>query len=97
MYQFINTVLNGITSGAIFSLMAIALVLVWRSTRVINFAQSGMALLSTYIGFECIQRLHSFWIALPLSMIAGAFLPLWWIPFLCAFYLGEQLKVLYLA
>ncbi|CAB4341393.1 unannotated protein [freshwater metagenome] len=73
MYQFINTVLNGITSGAIFSLMAIALVLVWRSTRVINFAQSGMALLSTYIGFECIQRLHSFWIALPLSMIAGAF------------------------
>lgn len=52
--------------------MAIALVLVWRSTRVVNFAQAGQALLSTYIGFEFIQRFHSFWIALVLSMIFGA-------------------------
>lgn len=72
MYQFINTVLIGITSGAIYSLMAIALVLVWRSTRVVNFAQAGMALLSTYIGYECIQRFHSFWLALFIAMIAGA-------------------------
>ena len=72
MYQLINTVLIGITSGAIYSLMAIALVLVWRSTRVVNFAQAGMALLSTYIGYEFIQKFHSFWLALFLSMIAGA-------------------------
>jgi len=52
--------------------MAIALVLVWRSTRVVNFAQAGMALLSTYIGYEFIQKFHSFWLALFLSMIAGA-------------------------
>jgi branched-chain amino acid transport system permease protein len=52
MYQFINTILIGITSGAIYSLMATALVLVWRSARVVNFAQAGQALLSTYIGYE---------------------------------------------
>lgn len=72
MFQLINTILIGITSGSIYSLMAIALVLVWRSTRVVNFAQAGQALLSTYIGFEFIQRFHSFWIALVLSMIFGA-------------------------
>ncbi|HEX7405303.1 MAG TPA: branched-chain amino acid ABC transporter permease [Candidatus Nanopelagicaceae bacterium] len=72
MFQLINTFLIGITSGSIYSLMAIALVLVWRSTRVVNFAQAGQALLSTYIGFEFIQRFHSFWIALVLSMIFGA-------------------------
>lgn len=72
MYQFINTILIGITSGAIYSLMAIALVLVWRSTRVVNFAQAGQALLSTYIGYEFIQKFHSFWLALLLSMIVGA-------------------------
>ena len=72
MYQFINTILIGITSGAIYSLMAIALVLVWRSTRVVNFAQAGMALLSTYIGYACIQRFHSFWLALFVAMVAGA-------------------------
>lgn len=72
MFQLLNTILIGITSGAIYSLMAIALVLVWRSTRVVNFAQAGQALLSTYIGFEFIQRFHSYWVALVLAMIAGA-------------------------
>ena len=72
MYQFINTIFIGITSGAIYSLMAIALVLVWRSARVVNFAQAGQALLSTYIGYEFIQKFHSFWLALFLAMIAGA-------------------------
>jgi branched-chain amino acid transport system permease protein len=56
------------------ALMAIAMVLVWRSTRVINFAQAGMALLSTYIGFELVQKTGNFWIALPLAMILGALL-----------------------
>lgn len=72
MYQLINTILIGVTSGAIYSLMAIALVLVWRSARVVNFAQAGQALLSTYIGYEFIQKFHSFWLALILAMIAGA-------------------------
>ena len=72
MFTFIDTLLIGLTSGAVYSLMAIALVLVWRSTRVVNFAQAGQALLSTYIGYECMGRLHSFWIALALAMILGA-------------------------
>ena len=72
MIQFINMLLIGIGAGSIYALMAIAMVLVWRSTRVINFAQAGMALLSTYIGFELVQKTGNFWIALPLSMALGA-------------------------
>jgi len=52
MIQLLNTILIGVTAGGIYSLMAISIVLVWRSTRVINFAQAGMALLSTYFGYE---------------------------------------------
>ncbi|MSV63027.1 MAG: amino acid ABC transporter permease, partial [Actinobacteria bacterium] len=52
MQQAINALLIGISNGFIYSLMALALVLVWRSTRVINFAQAGQAILSTYIAFE---------------------------------------------
>jgi len=70
--QLLNTVLIGITAGSIYSLMAIAFVLVWRSTRVINFAQAGMALLSTYFGYEAVTRIGSFWLALPIAMIGGA-------------------------
>ena len=72
MFQFINTLLIGVTSGGIYALMAISMVLVWRSTRVINFAQAGMALLSTYFGYEAMVNLNSFWIALPVAIIGGA-------------------------
>ena len=72
MIQFINMLLIGIGAGSIYALMAIAMVLVWRSTRVINFAQAAMALLSTYIGFELVQKTGNFWVALPLAMVLGA-------------------------
>ena len=70
--MFIDTLLIGISSGAIYSLMALALVLVWRSTRVVNFAQSGQAVLSTYIGYEICLHTHNYWISLPLAIFAGA-------------------------
>jgi branched-chain amino acid transport system permease protein len=72
MIQLLNTILIGVTAGGIYSLMAISIVLIWRSTRVINFAQAGMALLSTYFGYEAMVQINSFWIALPVAMIGGA-------------------------
>ncbi len=70
--MFIDTLLIGLSSGAIYSLMALALVLVWRSTRVVNFAQSGQAVLSTYIGYEITVTTHNYWISLPIAIFAGA-------------------------
>lgn len=72
--MFIDTLLIGVSSGAIYSLMALALVLVWRSTRVVNFAQSGQAVFSTYIGYEITVRTHNYWISLPLAILCGAIL-----------------------
>jgi len=54
--------------------MALALVLVWRSTRVVNFAQSGQAVLSTYIGYEITVTTHNYWISLPIAILVGALL-----------------------
>lgn len=72
MFTFFDTIIIGLTSGAVYSLMAISLVLVWRSTRVINFAQAGQALLSTYIGYSFIGRFNSYWVALFIAIILGA-------------------------
>lgn len=72
MFEFINTLLIGITAGSIYSLMAIAIVLVWRSTRVVNFAAGGIALASTFVGSTILEITGSFWIALPVAMLAGA-------------------------
>jgi branched-chain amino acid transport system permease protein len=74
MYKLLETVLIGITTGSIYALMSIALVLVWRSTRVVNFAQAGQAMLSTYIGFEIATRTEIFWLGLAFAIAAGALL-----------------------
>jgi branched-chain amino acid transport system permease protein len=72
MLQLLNTILIGITSGSIYSLMAVALVLVWRSTRVVNFAQASLALFSTYVGYEVVSKIGNYWIALPFAVLVGA-------------------------
>jgi len=72
MFELINTLLIGITAGSIYSLMAISIVLVWRSTRVVNFAAGGLALASSFVGAAILEKTGSFWIALPIAMVAGA-------------------------
>lgn len=72
MIEFITAVLTSLSSGAIYALMALAIVLVWRSTRVINFAQAGQAVLTTYIGYTVIQKTGSYWLALFVAVITGA-------------------------
>jgi len=47
VHQFVNLTLGGVTTGFIFAALALALVLIWRSTRVLNFAQGAMAMFST--------------------------------------------------
>jgi len=70
--RLLSTFLIGISSGSIYALMALALVLVWRSTRVVNFAQAGQAIASTYLGYVVITHTNNYWLALPVAMIAGA-------------------------
>ena len=72
MQRVIDTLLIGISTGSIYALMSLAIVLVWRSTRVVNFAQAGQAMLSTYVGYEVAQRTGNFWLALLIAMVAGA-------------------------
>ncbi|MEI8184111.1 MAG: branched-chain amino acid ABC transporter permease [Actinomycetes bacterium] len=72
MLKFITAILTSLATGSIYALMSTSLVLVWRSTRVINFAQAGQAVLTTYIGYEVIVRSGSYWIGLIAAIISGA-------------------------
>lgn len=71
MTNFIDYLLGGISSGAIIALMALALVLVWRSTRVVNFAQVGQAMFTTFIALTIRDLTGSWWIGLIVAMISG--------------------------
>lgn len=69
--NLINTLIAGVSIGAIYSLIAFALILVWRSTRVVNFAQAGQAAFSTYVGLSVENALDNYWIALLAAIISG--------------------------
>jgi branched-chain amino acid transport system permease protein len=74
MQQIINTFLIGISIGSIYSLMALALVLVWRSTRVVNFGQAGQAIVSTYVAWEVVNRSGSYFLAFIFAVAIGGLL-----------------------
>ena len=47
MFRFLNLTLNGVTLGIIYAAVALALVMIWRATRIVNFAQGGMLMITT--------------------------------------------------
>jgi branched-chain amino acid transport system permease protein len=49
--DFMQQVVSGLAAGGIYALLALALVIIHRSTGVINFAQGEMATLSAYIAW----------------------------------------------
>ncbi|MCU1467093.1 MAG: branched-chain amino acid transporter permease [Actinomycetia bacterium] len=69
MALFLTQLMNGIGSGAVYASIALALVLVFRTTGILNFAQGEMALYSTYLVWFFTQRSVPVWIAILLAMI----------------------------
>ena len=60
MTKFIDLTLNGISNGAIYAAVALALVLIWRSTRIVNFAQGAMLMFTTFIASAVINSSGSY-------------------------------------
>jgi len=54
--DFMQQVVSGLASGGVYALLALALVIIHRSTGVINFAQGEMATLSTYVAWALITH-----------------------------------------
>lgn len=71
MQRFVVLTLDGLTQGAIYAAMALALVLIWRATRAINYAQGAMAMLTTYIALAAISRGAPYWGAFALALACG--------------------------
>ncbi len=63
-----SQVLNGIGNGVIYGSVALALVLIFRVTGILNFAQGEMALFSTYITWELTDAGVAVWLSILLSM-----------------------------
>ena len=66
--EFAQQISAGIRQGAIFAGLALALVIIYRSTRAINFAQGEMATFTTFICWSLMNHGLSFWAAFPIVL-----------------------------
>ena len=68
--EFFQQLVSGLASGGIYASLALAIVLIYRSTRVINFAQGEMATFTTFIAWSLVTH-HglSKWVAFPLTLL----------------------------
>jgi branched-chain amino acid transport system permease protein len=71
MRLFFNYTLVGLTQGMIYAAVALGLVLAWRSTRILNFAQGAMAMVTTYVAETLLEHSVGYWEALVVAVAAG--------------------------
>jgi branched-chain amino acid transport system permease protein len=71
MTRFFVLTLNGLTQGAIYASMALALVMIWRATKIINFAQGAMAMFTTYLALFAIEHGAPYWVGFIVALLTG--------------------------
>jgi branched-chain amino acid transport system permease protein len=69
--RFIDLTLNGISNGMIYASVALALVLIWRATRIVNFAQGAMLMVTTFIASGVINATGSLALGFVVALLAG--------------------------
>ena len=69
MADFMQQVVSGLAQGAIYASLALALVLIYRATDVLNFAQGEMATFTTYVAWSLMDHGFSFWPAFAATLV----------------------------
>jgi branched-chain amino acid transport system permease protein len=67
--EFLQQVVSGLAAGSIYASLALALVLIYRSTDVVNFAQGEMATFTTYVAWTLMHHGLSYWSAFVLTLL----------------------------
>ena len=63
---------SGLSQGAVFASLALALVLIYRATDILNFAQGEMATFTTYIAWSLMNHMP-YWPAFALTLVIAFF------------------------
>jgi branched-chain amino acid transport system permease protein len=71
MSRFVDLTLNGVSNGMIYAAVALSLVLIWRATRIVNFAQGGMLMITTFIASSVIASSGSYWLGFVVALASG--------------------------
>ena len=76
MELFLDQLANGVSSGVIYASVALSLVIIYRTTGLLNFAQGEMAMFSAFVTWWLTDKGLGIWLALvvstALAFVAGA-------------------------
>ncbi len=73
MDKFLQLTLTGLTSGAVYALVAVGFVLIYKSSDVINFAQGEFLLIGAYLAYFFMGQLGLHWsIGIILTILVAA-------------------------
>jgi branched-chain amino acid transport system permease protein len=71
MDQLVQQIVSGLATGAIYSSLALALVMIYRATELVNFAQGDMAMFSTYLAWTLMDAGLPFWAAFVITLVVS--------------------------
>lgn len=71
MEGFLHQLFAGIVMGGVYACMALALVIIYQATHVVNFAQGEMAMLSTYLAWALIAAGVPYWVAFFVTLVGS--------------------------
>ncbi|MFA5785423.1 MAG: branched-chain amino acid ABC transporter permease [Actinomycetota bacterium] len=71
---YLNLAIIGMTEGAVYALLGLGLILIYRSTGVLNFSQAAMAMCSAYVAWQITTSAPwlTVWGALAITIAFGA-------------------------
>jgi branched-chain amino acid transport system permease protein len=69
---FLQLVISGLVIGSIYSAVALGFVIIYKATRVVNFAQGELLMVGAYVCYAFLVQMHvPFWAALFLTILFG--------------------------
>jgi branched-chain amino acid transport system permease protein len=69
MNALLHQILSGLATGGIYASVALALVMIYQATHLVNFAQGELAMFSTYIAWALIEAGVPYWGAFVLTVV----------------------------
>ncbi|MEE9516772.1 MAG: hypothetical protein V3V52_06690, partial [Candidatus Adiutricales bacterium] len=81
MTKFLQFVVSGLSTGSLYGLVALGLALIYRSTRILNFAHGDIATAGTLVALTLLGLGVPFGLAFILALVFGSILAM-------AFYFG---------
>lgn len=74
MDRFVFLTVDGLSKGAVYAAFALAIVLIWRGARIVNFAQGAMAVAAVYVAYSVTGATGSYWLGFAAALLSGLIL-----------------------